>query len=59
MKLTPNTETLRQEQEAKRQAAFQREADPLFFRWQAGEGNEQAWQAKRQEIRERYPYPQA
>ena len=41
-----------------RQAAFQREADPLFFKWQAGEGTEEAWQAKRAEIRERYPYPE-
>ena len=44
--------------QANRQAAFQREADPLFFKWQAGEGTEEAWQAKRAEIRERYPYPE-
>ena len=47
-----------EEQQAARQAAFQREADPLFFKWQAGEGTEEAWQAKRAEIRERYPYPE-
>jgi hypothetical protein len=47
-----------EEQQANRQAAFQREADPLFFKWQAGEGTEEAWQAKRAEIRERYPYPE-
>ena len=46
------------EAQANRQAAFQREADPLFFKWQAGEGTEADWQAKRQEIRERYPYPE-
>jgi hypothetical protein len=46
------------EAQANRQAAFQREADPLFFKWQAGEGTEEDWQAKRQEIRERYPYPE-
>jgi hypothetical protein len=45
------------EQEAKRQAAYQSEADPLFFQWQAGEGTEAGWLAKRQEIRDRYPYP--
>lgn len=45
------------EQEAKRQAAYTSEADPLFFKWQAGEGTEEEWKAKRQEIRERYPYP--
>lgn len=45
------------EQEAKRQAAYTAEADPLFFKWQAGEGTEEEWLAKRQEIRDRYPYP--
>jgi hypothetical protein len=44
------------EQEAKRQAAYTSEADPLFFKWQAGEGTEEEWKAKRQEIRDRYPY---
>jgi hypothetical protein len=47
----------REEQEANRQAAFQSEADPLFFKWQAGEGTETEWKAKREEIRARYPYP--
>jgi hypothetical protein len=41
-----------------RSAAYTAEADPLFFKWQAGEGTEEAWQAKRAEIRERYPYPE-
>jgi hypothetical protein len=45
------------EQEAKRKAAYTAEADPLFFKWQAGEGTEADWLAKRQEIRDRYPYP--
>ena len=45
------------EQEAKRHAAYTAEADPLFFKWQAGEGTEEEWKAKRQEIRNRYPYP--
>jgi hypothetical protein len=48
----------KEEQEAKRQAAFQIEADPLFFKWQAGEGTEAAWSAKRDDIRARYPYPE-
>lgn len=42
--------------EAQRSAAYKSEADPLFFYWQAGEGTEAAWQAKRAEIRERFPY---
>lgn len=45
------------EQEAKRQAAYTAEADPLFFKWQAGEGTEEEWKAKRQQIRDSYPYP--
>ena len=42
--------------EQARAAAYREEADPLFFYWQAGEGTEQAWQEKRAEIRERFPY---
>ena len=41
--------------EANRKAAYQAEADPLFFKWQAGEGTQEEWQAKREEIRQRYP----
>lgn len=43
--------------ESQRKAAYQEEADQLFFKWQAGEGTEADWLAKRQEIRDRYPYP--
>ena len=53
----PPAPTLEQ-QEAARQAAFEREADPLFFKWQAGEGTEEEWLEKREEIRARYPYPE-
>jgi hypothetical protein len=45
-----------QQAAANRAAAYATEADPLFFYWQAGEGTEEAWQAKRAEIRDRYPY---
>lgn len=45
------------EQEANRQAAYTQEADPIYFKWQAGEATEAEWLAKRQEIRDRYPYP--
>jgi hypothetical protein len=44
---------------ATRQEAFTREADPLFFKWQAGEGTQEEWEAKRSEIRARYPYPES
>ncbi len=47
------------EQEAKRQSAYTAEADPLFFKWQAGEATEAEWLAKREEIRTRFPYPDA
>lgn len=47
------------EQEANRQAAYIAEADPLFFKWQAGEATEAEWKAKRQEIRDRFPYPES
>ena len=53
--LTPE-ELLTQTRE-RRQSAFQSEADPLFFKWRAGEGTEAEWLAKREEIRNRFPYP--
>jgi hypothetical protein len=45
------------DQETRRRAAYTADADPLFFKWQAGEGTEADWLAKRREIRDRYPYP--
>jgi hypothetical protein len=47
----------RGQQEFLRKIAYTAEADPLFFKWQAGEATEAEWLAKRQEIRDRYPYP--
>jgi hypothetical protein len=38
-----------------RRAAYITEADPLFFKWQAGEATQEEWAAKRQEIKERFP----
>ena len=40
-----------------RQAAYQTEADPLYFGWQRGENTEQDWLDKVADIRARYPYP--
>ena len=40
-----------------RASAYQQEADPLFFKYQRGEGSEEEWLDKIEEIRERYPYP--
>jgi hypothetical protein len=46
------------EQEANRKAAYQQEADPLFFMSQRGEATVEEWQAKVAEIKARYPYPE-
>jgi hypothetical protein len=43
-----------QQIDANRQAAYQTESDPLFFKWQAGEATQEEWAAKRQEIKERF-----
>lgn len=40
---------------AKRKAAYIAESDPLFFKYQRGEGAKVEWTAKVKEIRERYP----
>lgn len=48
---------LRKAVERNRAAAFRSEADPLFFKWQAGEGTEAEWRAARDAIRARFPYP--
>lgn len=45
-----------EQQESLRRITYVSEADPLFFKWQAGEATEVEWLAKRQEIRDRYPY---
>jgi hypothetical protein len=44
------------EQSAKRKAAYTEEADPIFFMAQRGEATTEEWQAKINEIKERYPY---
>jgi len=49
----------REQQEAARQSAYAKEADPLYFKWQAGESSQEAWVAKRAEIKSRYPYPES
>jgi len=43
--------------EAQRRQAFVTESDPLFFRWQAGSGVEQAWLDARAAVQARLPYP--
>jgi len=50
-------EAQRMEARQARAAAYTSEADPLFFKYQAGEVTKEEWLAKREEIRNRYPYP--
>lgn len=45
------------EVDAQRQSAYAAESDPLFFKWQRGNGTEQAWLDKIAEIQARYPDP--
>ena len=53
---TPEPVTVEQV-EAQRRQAFVTESDPLFFRWQAGRGVEQAWLDAREAVQARLPYP--
>ena len=46
---------LAQQKDQQRKRAYQNEADPLFFKWQRGEGTQEAWLAKVEEIKSRYP----
>jgi hypothetical protein len=43
---------------AARAQAYADEADPMFFKAERGEGSRADWEAKVQEIRERFPYPE-
>lgn len=43
-------------QEKKRQSAYEKEADPLFFQVQRGDIENQVWLDKVAEIKARYPY---
>jgi hypothetical protein len=45
--------------EATRQAEYQRTADPLYFKWQAGSGTQEEWVAARQAVKDAHPYPEA
>ena len=47
------------EQKARRREDFVVQADPIYMKWQRGEATKQQWLDKVQEIRDRYPYPEA
>ena len=57
--LTVQYNQQRAEVENQRKAAYQQEADPLFFSYQRGETTEQEWLDKVAEIKLAYPYPEA
>jgi len=46
------------EAKANRANAYAQESDPLFFKAQRGEATIEEWQAKVDEIRDRFPYPE-
>ena len=56
-RIRPMTEQELQEltnqNDAQRRYAYQTEADPLFFKWQRGEGTQEEWLAKVAEIKSR------
>jgi len=56
--IPPDPEALKETYRQSRAAAYATEADPLFFKWQAGEATKAEWEAKRAEIRQRFPYPE-
>ena len=43
--------------EAIRQSEYAVQSDPLFFRWKAGSGTEQAWIDARELVKTNNPYP--
>lgn len=53
----PEPPTLEQQQ-ALRAAAYNTEADPLFFQAQRGKATQQEWLDKIAEIEARFPYPE-
>ena len=44
--------------ERQRKAAYERHADPVFFRWQRGTATEQDWLDAVQAVKDAHPYPE-
>jgi len=42
----------------KRQIAYSKESDPIFFKWQRGEATKNEWLSSIEEIKQRYPKPE-
>jgi translation elongation factor EF-1beta len=47
------------EAQQNRASAYKEEADPLAFKMLRGEITKEEWEAKIEEIRNRFPYPEA
>lgn len=45
-----------QRMEGLRKEAYRNESDPLFFKYQRGDGTKEEWLDKVEEIKQRYPY---
>lgn len=45
--------------EAARLAAYEKESDPLFFKWQRGDATEAEWRAAVAKVKTEHPYPPA
>jgi hypothetical protein len=43
--------------EADRRAAYELDADPVFFQWQRGTATEQEWLDAVQAVKDAHPYP--
>jgi hypothetical protein len=43
--------------EAARLAAYERESDPIFFKWQRGSATEQDWLDAVAAVKAKFPYP--
>jgi len=41
-----------------REYAYKKESDPLMMKFQLGKITKETWEAKRDEIQTRYPYPE-
>lgn len=45
--------------EAARLAAYEKESDPLYFKWQRGDGTQEEWLAAVEAVKAANPYPPA
>lgn len=53
---TIESEVYNEKMEGLRKAAYEKESDPLFFKYQRGSSEKSEWLEKVEEIKQRYPY---